>query len=513
MVSDIAKGFQGNFVATFLFVFTLAQSWFTTGIVFGWPCLLLLLKNEGVYLHKCPPGVTECSDRDVALNLVFTIASIMNVIGVTIGGLFTSPKLSMSLGVVITFVGSLILGLSPSDSDIAWPLAMALQGVSGGMVQLPSYSLGNAFGAAKGCVVACLVFAFIASALIYQFMFFLYKAGMTRKELFLIHTGIEIFFLVFTILWWPSRPIKAGDVLRLSGCRLRLEKEPTSEEPAAQQQQLQDRTAAAAPKAGQLRRVLRAACSVRFLCFLTFYVIELWFGRCLLGWYAPTVAWKNKVLLERTGQGIDIDRHVAIFTTINSLLGMTIIPVFGWVVARFGHRTAPFVGSGFLGIFVVLPLTIPAEWPLYVTCVVGALHRQFLLSTYFNFVTSEFPADIFGKLAGIGTMLSAVAGVTQYPILDATYNVFGGDFVPIYSLMTGMGVFLFIGSVLIFLNEQCWAKGNTLESSEESREVTDEKGHERLAELACKEESSPVRRRRDLEAGDVNEINEDLCEQ
>mmetsp|Transcript_58864 Transcript_58864/g.129215 ORF Transcript_58864/g.129215 Transcript_58864/m.129215 type:complete len:493 (-) Transcript_58864:351-1829(-) len=444
MVSDIAKGFQGNFVATFLFVFTLAQSWFTTGIVFGWPCLLLLLKNEGVYLHKCPPGVTECSDRDVALNLVFTLGAVANVLGGVFAGPIGSPKIALGLGVLLSATGSLIFALSPTESQVAWPIGFVLHGIAGGLVHLPSFSLGNAFGSAKGMVIATLVACFCASALTFQIMHMLYEGGLSRQTVFLMHTVIELVNSCVSFWFWPSCPLKPGDKLRLSGCRMHLDR-PNSEGAVAQ---------TGAPKTAPIRVVVKAAMTKIFISFMFFHTSQLWFNRCLMGWFHDELITKDKLITEAGGSALNIDRHMAYFTSTQALLGLPVIPVFGWLVARYGHRTAPFVVTGFLSVIWLVCVLIPQEWPLYILYVTSSWHRQFFFSSFFNFMSSEFTPEVFAKLAGVANFIAGLASGTQNPLLNLTFNQFDGSFVPINTCMLTLATVLEIGACFAFCRDQ-----------------------------------------------------------
>jgi len=487
-------GLKGRGVALALLMFTLFQSFFTTGIVFGWPSLLLILKNEGVYLNKCPAGTESCSSRDVAFNLVFTLASITNVIGAWVGGLIPSVKCSITCGLAFSMTGSLILALSPASSELAWPLALALQGAAGGMIQLPTYCLGNAFGSGKGSVIAAFVALFCCAALTYQLMVLLYNAGWSRSEIFLSHAGLLVCFACVTCWVWPGPPIKVGDVLTCKGCRLRVENENDNQDETA--------TGTNKPARGLCRKVLQGACSFKYIAFLTFYIVELWFNRCLMGWFAPYLDWKDRLLTERYGHGLDIEYHTGCFTILNALLPITAIPVFGWIVARFGHRSVAPLCAALLGVLSFASLLMDKEWPLFFFYFFLAWHRQFLLSTFFNFVSCEFTGDVFPKLAGIGTLVSSLSGGLQYPVLGMTYSVFDGDFVPTLSGMLILGCLLLVVVAAFFLQEKVFAhrcsirkpnvketEGNNAneDSSEEASSCSSEKTlHDKNMEIQAK---------------------------
>mmetsp|Transcript_46725 Transcript_46725/g.99977 ORF Transcript_46725/g.99977 Transcript_46725/m.99977 type:complete len:544 (+) Transcript_46725:210-1841(+) len=439
---------RGRRVAVGLLLFSLFQCFLTTGVVFGWPSLLLILKNDGVYESRCEANLPNCSDREVAFNLVYSLGAMMNVLGLTVAGWIPNPKISMVIGLLLTAVGSLMLGLTPGSNEWVWPIAFSLHGWAGGMAQMPCYSLGNAFGTGKGFVIACYVSVYCASALMYQIMLLIYRAGLSREQILICHASLTILCAVVSSWSWPSRPVKVGDILRMQGWRVELVTVDIDGDTSLE-------TRSVGTKKGNLRKVMQAALSFRYISFLTFYLIELWFARGLVGYFAPMIDWKNTRLIERTGHGLDIDKHVSVFALMNALIGSTAIPFFGWIVARYGHRTAPFVMTALLGVVVIGAFLLPEEWPLYVMYVASGWHRQFVLSTYYNFVASEFTVEVFGRLAGLGTLASAGSGLTQWPVLEYTLNGLEGNFAPLFVVLLIIGVVLLILAILGFLQEQC----------------------------------------------------------
>lgn len=51
------------------------ESLLTSGVVFGWSALLILLEKEGVYLELCELNDPLCAARKTRFELIFTAAS------------------------------------------------------------------------------------------------------------------------------------------------------------------------------------------------------------------------------------------------------------------------------------------------------------------------------------------------------------------------------------------------------------------------------------------------------
>mmetsp|Transcript_46312 Transcript_46312/g.148736 ORF Transcript_46312/g.148736 Transcript_46312/m.148736 type:complete len:535 (-) Transcript_46312:313-1917(-) len=436
----------GRGPALLLLIFTLWQSIFTSGIVYGWPSLLLLLREEGVYAGRCPLGTEDCRERMLALNLVFTLGAMTNVAGGVICGFVVDrlgPKRSLAGGVLVTIVASVVMGLSDASSDVAWPIAFVAYGFGGCLVHLPSFSLGNVFGSSKGFVISSFVSAFSASSLTFWFAYFAYeKGGLSRRSIFLAHAGIEVVNMCISLWLWPSRPLKPGDVLEFSGTGLCVKRDDVGQSGAPPSE----------PTAG-FRRVCRFAASKTFFGFVIFHTVQLWFNRCLMGWFNAELRWKDEVMRSSGGPGLDVSKHMSIFNATHGLIGLSAILVFGWILARFGHRTAPFLATGSLAVIWLTFNLICSEWPLYIVYIFSSWHRQFFFSTFFTFVVSEFPVEVFGQLAGLANLLAGMLSGTQNPLLELTFEDFAGDFTPVLAFQLALAALLCISALAAFCRE------------------------------------------------------------
>jgi MFS family permease len=98
-----------------LFVF------FTCGVHYGWPSLLLVFKDEGVYSELCldldPENVTTglCPEQDIKFNLIYTVALIAAILASGPAGFILDKygeRVTLVVGAVVLTSGCILLGAS-----------------------------------------------------------------------------------------------------------------------------------------------------------------------------------------------------------------------------------------------------------------------------------------------------------------------------------------------------------------------------------------------------------------
>jgi MFS family permease len=197
-----------------LLYFTLWQSFFTTGIIFGWPALLLMLTREGIYASECASGESECKDRTLRFNMVFTVgASVSQAAGIFVGFVvdLLGPRRSMLIGASFIVSASCMFAFSDDQMDL-FPFAYALYAAGGGLVHLPSFSLSNQFGEKKAMVLSSFVGIFSLSGLMFSMFGLLNKApiALTRAQLFCAHAVLVAINAIVTAWLWPDKAFQAG---------------------------------------------------------------------------------------------------------------------------------------------------------------------------------------------------------------------------------------------------------------------------------------------------------------
>ena len=69
-----AQNLPGHAMSVVLVIIAALQSVLTSGIVFGWAPLQLMLEEEGIYGDVCPDG-PPCEEQAVKLDFMYTVAT------------------------------------------------------------------------------------------------------------------------------------------------------------------------------------------------------------------------------------------------------------------------------------------------------------------------------------------------------------------------------------------------------------------------------------------------------
>mmetsp|Transcript_51717 Transcript_51717/g.112418 ORF Transcript_51717/g.112418 Transcript_51717/m.112418 type:complete len:500 (-) Transcript_51717:50-1549(-) len=494
MSGDAAPAAPGQGPAATLFLFTVWQSFCTSGIVYGWTPLLMLLKKEGVYANRCPEGVEECSDRDVALNLMFTIGAIANILGGVVGGPIPFPKFGLAFGVMLVFVGSVTLAFADPHSEFAFPFAYVCQGLGGGIVHFGAMSVGYIFGPHRGYIMACLAGCLGFSSMVFQIFNALYNSGVSRQALFLVHAAILLFNAAGSLYLWPLHPFRAGDLLAYEKGRMVVVHAASS------------LSAAGGRVRASWQQIYKAGMNTPFACFLVFLSCQLLFSRCLMGMFSAELDWKNELLEERGDAKLDVDLHLTLFNMSQAMLGSTMIPMFGIIAHRWGHRAGPAFATGVLSVVWLGCLLIPAVWPLYIMYFFAGWHRQFFFATFLNIMTSEYPPEVYGKLLPFVNIMTGVIVALQNPLLSFTLNDLDGNFYPMLIFMAVLAAALTVvaGGVLVLERRAPAAaaaaaakeKEEEEEEEEQAGKVEEKKGNnpalEEVEENANEDDTPPI---------------------
>jgi hypothetical protein len=97
---------------------------FTSGVIFGWAPLLLLLREDGVYSELCniSAGDQECSVQKQKLEAIYGYASSVYYISVWPTGAFLDafgPRWSCMLGSLVFGSGSVLFAFADSKSIVS----------------------------------------------------------------------------------------------------------------------------------------------------------------------------------------------------------------------------------------------------------------------------------------------------------------------------------------------------------------------------------------------------------
>lgn len=210
--------------ATKLLQISCAIAWclLAAGPVFGFAALKPILISEGVYKDRCKVGTQSeapCSEQDLALNFLFTVACMVtNISALPVGSLLDSygPKITGTIGAVIIFCGAATMLLATQITAIDGFLAgYTLLALGGPFVFISCFQLANSFPRNLGLVLALLTGAFDSSSalfLIYRIIYANYFHLLVR-QFFSYYMAVPVFIFLCQLTFMPRDSYKTVGTL------------------------------------------------------------------------------------------------------------------------------------------------------------------------------------------------------------------------------------------------------------------------------------------------------------
>jgi MFS family permease len=381
------------------------QSFFITGVVFGWPALLLMLTSEGIYQDECaaasPPNPEiECKERTLRFNLVFTCAaSVSQASGLFVGFALDKfgPKRTMLVGSVLVISASLMFAFGTNDLDL-FPVAYSMYAGGGYLFHLPSFSLSNRFGKKKSLVLSILVGMFSLSGSLFSCFLALNKsAGLTRAQLFCGHAVILFVNSLITAKYWPDKPFD-------SNMKNAAHAEPEK-----------------ATGESQTRKLGKILTSFEYISATIAFAVGLLIVRLYMGTC-------NDQLGKATNDESKRDQYTDFFNIFASL-GVLASPAFSYVAGLGGYSLTELATWVCLLVALATSLCPVIEVQL-VTFLGFSVGRQFLFSKFYGFMLEEYGL-LFGRASGIAGVAAGAVNYLQNPLLRLTLESFDGDWAPV----------------------------------------------------------------------------------
>eukprot|EP01088_Endostelium_zonatum_P006297 TRINITY_DN1840_c0_g3_i1.p1 TRINITY_DN1840_c0_g3~~TRINITY_DN1840_c0_g3_i1.p1 ORF type:complete len:513 (+),score=75.56 TRINITY_DN1840_c0_g3_i1:75-1613(+) len=412
----------------FLVTVALIESLLCSGVIFGWPPLLLVLQKEKIYSDLCPINQPNtCDEQEEKLNLIFVVASTCFSCCVLPLGWFldwAGPRLSLAVGSAMFLAGCLLFGFSSNGFD-AFLEGFILIGISGPPIVFSFLHLSNLFPRQKGLIITLFNVALDASSLDYFVLELLNDyLGVPRKFFFIGYAIIPAVMLL-TIWLWPTKPYLHPVI---------------SEHEAAE-----GRTSG-----GEEHKLTDHAISDYYGDHL--FRDQIWTGTFLFGclftalqllrinFYIGTVEYQL--------ENIDRDNYklmTQLFSVILPIGGVLSAPIVGWLLDKQGIVTSVsiLILSGV--IYGILSLfTHVTIWFQIATFLVVAFFRAILFSSMAHYVSLWFGFANFGKLWGIVFFVAGVINLGLYFLVKAINTYFDGDFFYPNAVLTGLSFVLFV---------------------------------------------------------------------
>ena len=221
-----------------------------TGILYGWPGLVLILKADGMYAPLCEGSEgfnhTEsergCPAQTAALTDLFNVAQATLTGAMVVNGNLLDrfgPRCVSCLGSSLCALGALLFALlPPPQPDDAFDMAyvsLCIMAVGGSGVHLSWFHLSNLFPKNRQTVSSIIIAGFVGSGAVFPLYQLLTDAlpgdGFGRKQIFLLHGLLVACTVPPAIRLWPDAPFALGDCVTFTGWTLAYDIQPAA--PAA----------------------------------------------------------------------------------------------------------------------------------------------------------------------------------------------------------------------------------------------------------------------------------------
>ncbi|CAE7680772.1 desi2 [Symbiodinium pilosum] len=180
--------------------------------------------------------------------------------------------------------------------------------------------------------------------------------------------------------------------------------------------------------------------SKKFLVILGFHMTMIFTYRCMLSFRYDELMWKKATF----ASSMDVQWQLDIFTVSQYSLNIFMIPVFAYVVEKFGHRQAPYLLCATLHLLWQCMRLVPGQWILPLFDLTTAMHRHAFASTHYMFLSAEFPTQVYARLIGIGHLVAAFVNLLPTPLLALVFWHFEGDFMVLLLSQLCIAVALFL---------------------------------------------------------------------
>ncbi|XP_061076569.1 equilibrative nucleobase transporter 1-like [Conger conger] len=453
-----------------------------TGVVFGWPSLVFILKDIGYFSDHCVnatgPNATQnidCSRQDELFSLDFTIAVFHQNFICLFNGFFFDrfgTLASRLLGIILYTSGTLMIAFShPEVSNILFPALICIT-IGGLMLFITNLQVGSLFDTHRSTIITLYNGAFDSSAIIFLIIKVASERGISMHHSFFFLSACSIIHLMRTFFLMPKKHIPyplpegytygrdlgqnmcntgrgtielehgdQGDVISEGGSTQQVPPQTGMGDVISEGGSIQKLAPQTASPAGSLpvRSFKQCVLSWFFLWHL------VWMSVMVLRHYL-FIGTLNPMLTQLTeGDPAQVSHYTNAFAY-TQLCGILCAPLNGLIIDRYkGKRQDQditeeesnlhsVVLSLFLTALQCLLFSICATIPVlplqYLTFVLQVLNRAFIFGGNAAFISVFFPICHFGKLLGLCFVVSALVLLLQFPCIILVNEVLDGD--PLY---------------------------------------------------------------------------------
>ncbi|XP_061076371.1 equilibrative nucleobase transporter 1-like isoform X1 [Conger conger] len=440
----------------------LVECLFFTGVVYGWPSLVFILKASGYFSDQCenatePNGTQymDCSKQDELFSLDFTIASFLQrFIGLLSGFLFDrfGTMATRLLAITLYTTGTLMIAFShPDISFILFP-GLSFIAFGGIMLILTNIQVGNLFHAHRSTISTLYFGAYISSAIIFLIVKVAFENGISLQHAFFFLSACSIIHLMRTFILMPKMHIpyplpegytygpNCGQTKCNTCCFPKRTRDNT--EPVQGEEGIENATS----EQGNPQQTPQTVDSFKQCVLSCFFLWHLVWSSVMALRISLFIGTLNPMLTQLAhGDTAQVSHYTNIFAY-TQFCGILCAPLNGLIIDRFkGKQRAPgeteeesnlrsVVLSLFLTALQCLLFSICATIPVlplqYLTFVLQVFALSFGVGGNAAFISIVFPVCHFGKLNGVVNAVLSVVLLLQFPCIILVNEVLDGD--PLY---------------------------------------------------------------------------------
>ncbi|KAK2891354.1 hypothetical protein Q8A67_013997 [Cirrhinus molitorella] len=463
-----------------------------SAVLLGWGSLLIMLQKEGFYSHLCTENVTvnatesdkwqTCVEQEEMLNVGFTIGSfLLSAATLPLGILMDrfGPR-PLRLGGSACFAFScMMMSISAYQPEVLSALiflALSLNGFGGICLTFTSLTLPNMFGSLSSTVLSLMIGSYASSAVTFPGVKLIYDAGVSFTLIMWMWAGLAGLVFLNCFLNWPGEGFATQEEIEMKmkqsdeNHKLSVEEVTgETEKPLAVVQDTQSsvpfRRSVFSPiflwslitmGMTQLRIIFFMGAMNKMIEFLVTHGVE-----------DPTEELEHEAKQK-------VSYYSSIFGTLQ-LLCLVTCPLIGYImdwkmkecevdqktvrgekeavavpkrdrkIQKLTNAMRAFIFTNVLLILFGI-LSLIDNLPLQIlTFILHTMVRGFIHSCCGGLYAAVYPANHFGTLTGLQSMISAVVALLQQPLFMIMIGHLNGN---AYRINVGLLIVSFAGFLL-----------------------------------------------------------------
>eukprot|EP01124_Arcella_intermedia_P015444 TRINITY_DN21947_c0_g1_i3.p1 TRINITY_DN21947_c0_g1~~TRINITY_DN21947_c0_g1_i3.p1 ORF type:complete len:439 (+),score=65.52 TRINITY_DN21947_c0_g1_i3:43-1359(+) len=374
----------------------------TSGVIFGWPSLLLVFQEENLFKNLCTrdeTGKEDCTAQLLKFNLIYTLGQVSATISPLPFGIFLDrfgPRLTTFIGSIGFALSSILISYSnDSTFDAYIPGFMFLQifgsGIFLGLIKM------SEFFKSKDAVLAVFNICFDASTVVFFFYLLIYRSTHLHSSDFFKYFAIVPVFSLILGLFWPVPKDAHGG--------------PNESTPIVESKE------SGPPSMQVFWRIIR---SRDYLLWAALYM-------------PVTLAWMNMYLgtvKERLSFYANEEQVVFLVEALGAILPSVLVvsPFIGYFIDRFGYKVS-YLFNHFLGVVWVILISVDTLPYLQIgTFIIFTLLRALYWGNAMVYAVKLLGFTYFGKGWGLMVLIAGLLNLIPYFLLDLVLSTFKGNF-------------------------------------------------------------------------------------